>query len=96
MAKKKKTVHWTKLPRPELVSMVKRLELQCAKLKLQLAEANNFVSRAAADNGYRAVTGEAQACELFGVVHIKQDEVLSGAALDDVLERRAPAKMPWE
>ena len=36
---KKKTVHWTKLPRAKLVSMVKRLELANAKLKTQLAEA---------------------------------------------------------
>jgi hypothetical protein len=36
--KKKKTVHWSKLPRTKLISAVKRLELANAKLKTQLAE----------------------------------------------------------
>lgn len=35
---KKKTPHWTKLPRPKLIARAKRLELQFAKLKVQLAE----------------------------------------------------------
>lgn len=39
MAKKKKVVHWSKLPRTKLIGMVKKLELQVAKLKTQLAEA---------------------------------------------------------
>lgn len=38
MAKKKKVVHWSKLPRTKLIGMVKKLELQCAKLKAQAAE----------------------------------------------------------
>lgn len=37
--KKKKVVHWSKLPRTKLIAMVKRLELANAKLKTQLAEA---------------------------------------------------------
>jgi hypothetical protein len=107
---KKKTVHWTKLPRPKLVSMVKRLELQVAKLKTQLAEAREtallnkletkLLNNAAADNGYGGlVVSEAELAEAFGVVHVKQedlcvDEGCSQHGMPRVCVQ--PSKMPWE
>lgn len=36
--KKKKAVHWSKLPRAKLIARCKSFELQCAKLKTQVAE----------------------------------------------------------
>lgn len=97
MAKKmkKKSVHWSKLPRTKLISMVKRLELANAKLKTQLAEMreNKLLNRietikAASDTDgvqYEVMpnpfdSDEATLAEAFGVVHVKQQ----------------PAKMPWE
>lgn len=78
---KKKTVHWTKLPRAKLVSMVKRLELANAKLKTQLVEARHATDEAVLVAAVGAMQDEAALAEAFGVVHVKQNDA-SGAEVE--------------
>ena len=96
---KKKTVHWTKLPRAKLVSMVKRLELANAKLKTQLAEMRETRLLNERNDAFIAATDEATLAETFGVVHVKQSDL----CVDEGCPQHGtphvcvqPAKMPWE
>lgn len=62
--KKKKVVHWSKLPRTELIAMVKRLQSEKTKLQLQLSQAretkllNNRVMDTAERLGDTYLTGK--------------------------------------
>lgn len=98
MAKKKKVVHWSKLPRTKLISMVKKLELANARLKTQLAEARELRllnDRQGAEDIAR-MRDEAALAETFGVVHVKQED--SNCVLQEPCMHTSAAKprMPWE
>jgi hypothetical protein len=82
MAKrKKKAVHWSKLPRAKLVVMVRRLQADKTKLQLQLSQAREtkLLNMSELDRQSPAMR------EAYGVNNN------SGAALDDLLEKRATA-----
>lgn len=95
MARKKK-VHWTKLPRGKLVNMIKRLELQCAKLKTQLAEAretkllNESLAHPARkliiNNSDQVMTVAGKTVEPGGSVTVP-----TGVQMDETFERIAAA-----
>lgn len=101
MAKKKKTVHWSKLPRAKLISMVKRLELQCAKLKTQLAEQRETRLL------NHSIGASATAEDFEGVVHVTQevaqpDSVFACSFRGDATQyepehqSQLPGPFPWE
>ena len=90
MAKrKKKTVHWSKLPRPKLVAMVRRLQADKTKLQLQLSQAREtkLLNMSELDRQSPAMSEALQEVmrDGVGIVHVTQA---------DVLERDAP--FPWE
>lgn len=114
MAKKmkKKSVHWSKLPRTKLIGMVKRLELANAKLKTQLAEMREtkLLNDATAASTARILTAEIKREQEISASLVtgndfehalsnpfmSADEAALAETFGVVHVKQQPAKMPWE
>jgi methylaspartate ammonia-lyase len=97
-AKKKKTVHWSKLPRTKLIGMVKRLELANAKLKTQLAEMREtrlLNSRTREREVEWDAECVANRAKLVNPFYIDEAEVELAETFGVVHVTQTP-KMPWE